>query len=70
MPYIHDFSVLRTLEIATYIRIPDYRPTYSCMFTSLIESIRCLQAVTSAFYGEVMFSRQKRISLSEHYSLS
>ncbi len=38
------FFVLRTLKIATSIRIPDYRPSYSCLFTPLIECIPCLQA--------------------------
>ena len=38
------FFVLRTLKIATSIRIPDYRPSYSCLFTPLIEFIPCLQA--------------------------
>ena len=38
------FFVLRTLKIATSIRIPDYRPSYSGLFTPLIEFIPCLQA--------------------------
>ena len=51
---IYDFSVLRTLEIATPIRIPDFRPTCSWLFIPLIESLLCLQAVTVAFYGGVI----------------
>ena len=45
------FSVLRTLEIVTNIRIPDYRPAYSCLSAPLIGNIRCLLAVTSVSYG-------------------
>ena len=43
---IYDFSVLRTLEIATPIRIPDFRPSCSCSFTQLMDRMLCLQAVT------------------------
>ena len=45
---IYDFSVLRTLEIATPIRIPDYRPTCSCVFHQLMASRFRLQAVSPA----------------------
>jgi len=48
---IYVFSVLRTLEIVTNIRIPDYRPAYSCLSAPLIGNIRCLLAVTSVSYG-------------------
>lgn len=48
---IHDFSVLRTLEIATPIRIPDYRPPCSCSFTPLMDRMLCLRAVTHSVHG-------------------
>ena len=46
-----DFSALRAPEIVTPIRNSDYRPSCSCSFAPLIESLRCLQAVAYAFYG-------------------
>ena len=48
---LNDFFVLRSLEIVTSIRNSDYRPSCSCSFAPLIESLRCLQAVAYAFYG-------------------
>ena len=40
---IYDFSVLRTLEIATPIRIPDFRPSCSCLFArQIITQLRLL----------------------------
>lgn len=42
--------MLRTLEIATNIRIPDCRPSYSYCFTPHIENILCLQAGADVFY--------------------
>ena len=48
---IYDFSVLRTLEIATLIRIPDFRPSCSCSFTQLMDRMLCLQAVTHSVHG-------------------
>ena len=36
-----NFSVLRTFEIPANIRIPDYRPTYSCSCASLKPKIAC-----------------------------
>ena len=38
------FFVLRTLKIATSIRIPDYRPSFSCVFTPVIDCILCVEA--------------------------
>ena len=48
---IYDFSVLRTLETATPIRIPDFRPSCSCSFTQLMDRMLCLQAVTHSVHG-------------------
>ena len=48
--------MLRTLEIVTHIRISDYRSPCSCVFTPLIESLLCLQAVSQTFHGWVMES--------------
>ena len=40
---ICDFSVLRTPEIATGIRIPDFRPSCSCLFArQIITQLRLL----------------------------
>ena len=49
--HYYTLNVLRTLEIVTIIRIPDYRPAYSCLSAPLIGNIRCLLAVTSVSYG-------------------
>lgn len=48
--------MLRTLEIATNIRIPDCRPSYSYCFTTHVENILYLQAVTDVFYGGSLMS--------------
>ena len=39
---------------ATYIRIPGYRPTCSCMFVLLIARALCLQAVTCPAIAELL----------------
>ena len=48
------FSVLRTLEFVTDMRIPGYRPTCSCMFDCLIDRALCLQAVTCPAITELL----------------
>ena len=41
----------RQPPMGTPIRIPGYRPSCSCSFTSLIGGLLCLQAVTPTSYG-------------------
>ena len=46
-------SALRALESVTHIRIPDYRPTCSCVFDLLIKHQTCLQAVGLGFIANL-----------------
>ena len=47
----YDFSVLRTPEIATGIRIPDFRPSCSCLFArQIITQLRLLAGMLSFAY--------------------
>ena len=72
---LNDFSVLRTLEIVTPIRIPDYRPTCSCSFTSRIKSPSWQQAVrkgfswVSLFYQMISTLSKYRIRISAQFSI-
>ena len=58
-------AALCASAIATIIRIPDYRPAYSCLSAPLIGNIRCLLAVTS-----VLHSPYKTYTFSPCYALS
>ena len=48
---ICDFSVLRTTEIASAIRFPDFRPSCSCLFArQIITQLRLLAGMLSFAY--------------------
>lgn len=51
--YQHGFSALRALESVTPIRIPDYRPTCSCVFDLLIKHQNRLRAVGLGFIANL-----------------
>ena len=57
---------------ADRIRNPGYRPTYSGLFTFLIEGTSCLQAGLHAFYGKVYISHlsHRELIWSANFAIS